>query len=58
MPNAPDPRSPATPVTRQPSPPVVDSRRLLGAQQRLLINHHGELYILRQTRQGKLILTK
>jgi hemin uptake protein HemP len=36
----------------------VSSHRLLGAEGRLLIEHRGEHYTLRLTRQGKLILTK
>jgi hemin uptake protein HemP len=31
---------------------------LLGGADRLLIEHAGETYVLRLTRQGKLILTK
>jgi hemin uptake protein HemP len=34
------------------------SRDLLGSTDRLLIEHGGETYVLRLTRQGKLILTK
>lgn len=34
------------------------SRDLLGDGDRLLIVHGGEAYVLRLTRQGKLILTK
>lgn len=36
----------------------VDSAALLGNRDALLIQHQGESYILRQTRAGKLILTK
>jgi len=36
----------------------VDSAALLGNREALLIQHRGESYILRQTRAGKLILTK
>ena len=42
----------ATP-TRQ-----VNSEALLGGSETLEIQHQGERYILRQTRAGKLILTK
>ena len=34
------------------------SRDLLGGGNELHIEHNGEIYTLRQTRQGKLILTK
>ena len=36
----------------------LDSRRLFGAAQEVRIHHHGQEYRLRQTRNGKLILTK
>lgn len=36
----------------------VASEVLLGAKGELKIQHNGELYSLRRTRQGKLILTK
>lgn len=36
----------------------VDSRLLLGAAGRVLIQHRGQTYELRETRYGKLILTK
>lgn len=36
----------------------LDSRALLGGSRELLIHHNGELYRLRLTRAGKLILTK
>ena len=34
------------------------SRELFGGGKELHIEHNGEIYTLRQTRQGKLILTK
>lgn len=34
------------------------SSELLGGNNELHIEHNGEIYTLRQTRQGKLILTK
>ncbi|MBB5191686.1 hemin uptake protein HemP [Silvimonas terrae] len=37
---------------------VVDSRSLLQPGQSVIIKHNGVLYTLRETRQGKLILTK
>lgn len=36
----------------------VDSQRLLGAHGKVIINHQGQQYQLRQTKSGKLILTK
>ncbi|MEO8103820.1 MAG: hemin uptake protein HemP [Betaproteobacteria bacterium] len=36
----------------------VSSEELLGARGELKIQHNGEIYSLRRTRQGKLILTK
>jgi hemin uptake protein HemP len=43
-------------VPREPS--EVDSRLLLGSTGRVLIQHRGQTYELRETRYGKLILTK
>lgn len=37
---------------------VIDSRDLLQGREAITIIHHGETYRLRETRQGKLILTK
>ncbi|MFA7293747.1 MAG: hemin uptake protein HemP, partial [Rhodocyclaceae bacterium] len=36
----------------------IDSATLLGARGEVEISHSGEIYRLRRTRQGKLILTK
>ena len=36
----------------------VDSQSLLGCNGKIIIYHHGEQYLLRQTKSGKLILTK
>lgn len=38
--------------------PEIDSRQLLGADRRVRIRHAGQVYELRETRFGKLILTK
>jgi len=38
--------------------PRIDSTVLLGAAGRVVIEHHGQRYELRETRFGKLILTK
>jgi hemin uptake protein HemP len=54
----------ASPDCAQGEPPagnaarVVSSHELLGRQRHLQIDHGGERYVLRITRQGKLILTK
>jgi hemin uptake protein HemP len=39
-------------------PPRISSEILLAGAQALHIEHAGELYILRRTSNGKLILTK
>ena len=36
----------------------IDSKSLLGDEGRVIIEHDGQLYLLRQTHAGKLILTK
>lgn len=36
----------------------IDSAMLLGPQGEVFIRHHGQVYRLRVTSQGKLILTK
>lgn len=36
----------------------ISSRTLLGAEGRVVIEHDGQRYLLRQTHAGKLILTK
>jgi len=37
---------------------VLQSEALLSGRREVLINHGGEIYSLRHTRNGKLILTK
>lgn len=37
---------------------VIESHQLLNADGKVTIQHRGEIYQLRQTRAGKLILTK
>jgi hemin uptake protein HemP len=49
----PDYKNVAAVVRRQ-----LASSDLLGGGNELRIEHNGEIYVLRQTRQGKLILTK
>lgn len=48
------------PLPATPEPPVrrIDSSALLDGASALEIVHRGERYLLRVTRQGKLILTK
>jgi hemin uptake protein HemP len=41
-----------------PAPKQTTSSALFGGAQELRIDHHGQEYRLRQTRNGKLILTK
>lgn len=36
----------------------IDSKSLLGDEGRVIIEHDGQLYLLRQPHAGKLILTK
>ncbi|HDR2890311.1 TPA: hemin uptake protein HemP [Enterobacter asburiae] len=36
----------------------IDSKSLLGDEGRVIIEHDGQQYLLRQTHAGKLILTK
>lgn len=55
-----DPR-PAEPAPREgagPAPARLDSAALLDGRPEVEIAHEGELYRLRRTRAGKLILTK
>ncbi len=42
----------------QPDDRRVNSKSLLGAEGRVIIEHDGQQYLLRQTHAGKLILTK
>ena len=54
-------RSAFTPNAQQPHEPPprrIDSQTLLGAAQEIEINHVGQIYRLRRTSLGKLILTK
>ncbi|MBX8459221.1 hemin uptake protein HemP [Enterobacter sp. RIT637] len=56
--------SAATPIKTHtaPSPTAtdrrIDSKTLLGDEGRVIIEHDGQHYLLRQTHAGKLILTK
>ncbi|MDN0087282.1 hemin uptake protein HemP [Yersinia nurmii] len=55
---------PATASGTEDSPPpleqpaCINSEQLLGRHGLVIINHQGQFYQLRQTKSGKLILTK
>ena len=53
---------PAMPTRERPQtpprPPLIDSQTLLCGGNEVLIQHRGDLYRLRLTQAGKLILTK
>jgi len=57
-------KAPAKPVNTPPQPastpprPRVGSEQLLQGAPAVEINHAGQLYLLRVTRENKLILTK
>ncbi|WP_234244392.1 hemin uptake protein HemP [Billgrantia desiderata] len=57
----PDPTMPhaqtATPQKRSSKPGIVESSALLDERGQLIIEHRGKRYQLRETRNGKLILT-
>jgi hemin uptake protein HemP len=42
----------------QPGDRRINSKSLLGTEGRVIIEHDGQHYLLRQTHAGKLILTK
>lgn len=46
------------PAVGDQTPGVFSSQDLLNGKKEVLIRHGGEIYRLRHTRQGKLILTK
>lgn len=57
--------SPATPTSPHEKPDHIHesdrhitSQALLGEQRRIVIEHNGQRYLLRETHAGKLILTK
>lgn len=50
--------APRTPTGARHAPRMIPSEQLLGENGQLHIEHQGERYVLRITRQGKLILTK
>lgn len=47
-----------TPPSVAPNDRQIDSKTLLGNEGRVIIEHDGQHYLLRQTQAGKLILTK
>ncbi|WP_213134903.1 hemin uptake protein HemP [Citrobacter sp. FP75] len=47
-----------TPSSTPPTERRIDSKSLLGNEGRVIIEHDGQHYLLRQTHAGKLILTK
>lgn len=51
------PPTPPAPASR-PELPRLQSRELFGSRNEILIEHQGETYRLRLTRNDKLILTK
>lgn len=53
-----DTTAPQTPTGARSTPRMIPSEQLLGEQGQLHIEHQGARYVLRITRQGKLILTK
>ncbi|WP_437889094.1 hemin uptake protein HemP [Phytobacter sp. V91] len=48
----------ANPASILPTDRRISSQTLLGAAARVVIEHQGQEYLLRQTQAGKLILTK
>lgn len=57
-PPPPPPRSPASPGVVDADPAALDSRLLFRGRQEVQIRHDGEVYRLRVTRNGRLILNK
>ncbi|WP_219367063.1 hemin uptake protein HemP [Enterobacter chuandaensis] len=59
---SPTDNSAATPAKKHTAPSPgdrrIDSKTLLGDEGRVIIEHDGQHYLLRQTHAGKLILTK
>lgn len=58
--NSPEPKNAAAPNLgdHEVQGRIVKSEDLLRGDREVLVLHHGELYRLRETRSGKLILTK
>lgn len=51
-------RAPIQQTSKPATVPMACSSQILRGQQELRINHGDAIYVLRVTRQGKLILTK
>ncbi|HAS1182693.1 TPA: hemin uptake protein HemP [Enterobacter cloacae] len=49
---------PKTDTASAPAERRIDSKTLQGDEGRVIIEHDGQRYLLRQTHAGKLILTK
>lgn len=58
MNDAPSPQHDGSPADSNAAQRSVSSRELLGGERELLIDHEGQIYRLRVTRNGKLILHK
>jgi len=58
MNSQPKPPLPASPVDNTAARPRVDSEQLLQGAPAVEIEHAGQRYLLRVTRENKLILTK
>jgi hemin uptake protein HemP len=58
LPGNPAPSTPNQPKSETESLPSYDSSDLLKGAREILIHHQGEIYRLRLTRNGKLILNK
>ncbi|MDV2863151.1 hemin uptake protein HemP [Phytobacter ursingii] len=57
-PTAPAEKHPVTPASLFSKDRRISSKTLLGDATRVVIEHQGQEYLLRQTHAGKLILTK
>lgn len=57
-PKQPDSSEPLEAIRLQLNSTTIDAAQLLGANGEVKLLHNGDLYSLRRTRQGKLILTK
>ncbi|WP_081413082.1 hemin uptake protein HemP [Chitinilyticum aquatile] len=51
-------KTPIIPLPAAAALTTLHSHQLLNGQRQVVIEHRGERYILRETSQGKLILTK
>ena len=51
-------RNPVSPKGQAPDVRVWESQDLFGPDRQILIHHESEIYVLRITRNGKLIMNK